>query len=145
MDSAESALQFLHCGSSKCCTGGEMSTLSLLVQLLYLPLYSKFCFPSPPPHCLFFMPLLLLILFSLSPSLLPFCVLLYYCCLCTLHQVCNAIRNQDFTLVEDYITGLKTFRYLQVISHCTTLTYTNVPCVCVVCVCVCVCVVTIGC
>ncbi len=28
-------------------------------------------------------------------------------------QVCSAIHNQDFTLVEDYITGLKTLLYLQ--------------------------------
>ena len=29
-------------------------------------------------------------------------------------QVCSAIHNQDYTLVEDYITGLKTLLYLQV-------------------------------
>lgn len=29
-------------------------------------------------------------------------------------QICSAIHNQDFTLVEDYITGLKTLLYLQV-------------------------------
>ena len=28
-------------------------------------------------------------------------------------QVCSAIHNQDFTLVEDYITGLKALLYLQ--------------------------------
>lgn len=32
-------------------------------------------------------------------------------------QVCSAIHNQDFTLVEDYITGLKTLLYLQGISQ----------------------------
>jgi len=31
----------------------------------------------------------------------------------TLVQVCSAIQNQDFTVVEDYITGLKTLLYLQ--------------------------------
>jgi len=28
-------------------------------------------------------------------------------------QICSAIHNQDFTLVEDYITGLKALLYLQ--------------------------------
>ena len=86
------------------------------------------------------MPLLLLLLLLLSFSSV-FCYI--YHCLCTLHQVCSAIRNQDFTLVEDYITGLKTLLYLQVSSHCTTLTCTyscRHVCVCVcVCVCACVC------
>ena len=29
-------------------------------------------------------------------------------------QVCSAIHNQEFTLVEDYILGLKTLLYLKV-------------------------------
>lgn len=29
-------------------------------------------------------------------------------------QVCSAIHNQEFTLVEDYVTGLKALLYLQV-------------------------------
>jgi hypothetical protein len=28
-------------------------------------------------------------------------------------QVCSAVQNQDFTVVQDYITGLKTLLYLQ--------------------------------
>lgn len=28
-------------------------------------------------------------------------------------QVCSAVQNQDFTVIEDYITGLKTLLYLQ--------------------------------
>lgn len=32
-------------------------------------------------------------------------------------QVCSAVHNQDFTLVEDYITGLKTLLYLHGISE----------------------------
>ena len=28
-------------------------------------------------------------------------------------QVCSAIQNQDFTLIDDYVTGLKTLLYLQ--------------------------------
>ena len=32
-------------------------------------------------------------------------------------QVCSAIHNQDFTLVDDYITGLKTLLYLQGINE----------------------------
>ena len=44
-----------------------------------------------------------------SPPLLLFCVLLYLSLyICTLHQLCSAIHSPDFTLVEDYITGLKT-------------------------------------
>jgi len=27
--------------------------------------------------------------------------------------VCSAVQNQDFTLVEDYVSGLKTLLYLQ--------------------------------
>ena len=34
-----------------------------------------------------------------------------------LFQVCSAIQNQDFTLVEDYITGLKTLLHLQSIKE----------------------------
>lgn len=32
-------------------------------------------------------------------------------------QVCSAIHNQDFTLIEDYVTGLKTLLYLKSIGH----------------------------
>lgn len=32
-------------------------------------------------------------------------------------QVCSAIHNQDFTLVEDYVTGLKALLYLQAIDE----------------------------
>ena len=32
----------------------------------------------------------------------------------TVVQVCSAIHNQDFTIVQDYLTGLKTMLYLQV-------------------------------
>lgn len=28
-------------------------------------------------------------------------------------QVCSAIQNQDFTVIEDYITGLKALLYLR--------------------------------
>jgi dihydropyrimidine dehydrogenase (NADP+) len=28
-------------------------------------------------------------------------------------QVCSAVQNQDFTVVDDYIIGLKTLLYLQ--------------------------------
>ncbi|CAG2216273.1 DPYD [Mytilus edulis] len=32
-------------------------------------------------------------------------------------QVCSAIQNQDFTLIDDYITGLKTLLYLNSIDE----------------------------
>lgn len=32
-------------------------------------------------------------------------------------QVCSAIQNQDFTLIEDYVTGLKTLLYLRSIAE----------------------------
>ena len=32
----------------------------------------------------------------------------------TVVQVCSAIHNQDFTVVQDYLTGLKAMLYLQV-------------------------------
>ncbi|XP_033636477.1 dihydropyrimidine dehydrogenase [NADP(+)]-like [Asterias rubens] len=31
-------------------------------------------------------------------------------------QVCSAVQNQDFTLIEDYVTGLKTLLYLESIG-----------------------------
>lgn len=31
-------------------------------------------------------------------------------------QVCSAVQNQDFTVVEDYITGLKTLLYMKALS-----------------------------
>ena len=34
----------------------------------------------------------------------------------TVVQVCSAIHNQDFTVVQDYLTGLKAMLYLQVFS-----------------------------
>ena len=34
----------------------------------------------------------------------------------TVVQVCSAIHNQDFTVVQDYLTGLKAMLYLQVIT-----------------------------
>lgn len=30
-----------------------------------------------------------------------------------IQQICSAVQNQDFTVVEDYITGLKTLLYLK--------------------------------
>ncbi|GAB1609209.1 dihydropyrimidine dehydrogenase [NADP(+)]-like [Argonauta hians] len=32
-------------------------------------------------------------------------------------QVCSAIQNQDFTLIDDYVTGLKTLLYLQAVTE----------------------------
>lgn len=29
------------------------------------------------------------------------------------HQVCSAVQNQDFTVIQDYLTGLKTLIYLK--------------------------------
>lgn len=31
-------------------------------------------------------------------------------------QVCSAVQNQDFTVIEDYITGLKALLYLRSIE-----------------------------
>lgn len=31
---------------------------------------------------------------------------------CTHFQICSAVQNQDFTVIEDYITGLKALLYL---------------------------------
>ena len=28
-------------------------------------------------------------------------------------QICSAVQNQDFTVVQDYITGLKAYLYMQ--------------------------------
>ena len=36
-------------------------------------------------------------------------------------QVSSAIQNQDFTVIEDYTTGLKTLLYLEVIQSFTVL------------------------
>ncbi|KAK3577518.1 hypothetical protein CHS0354_026474 [Potamilus streckersoni] len=36
----------------------------------------------------------------------------------TVLQVCSAVQNQDFTLIEDYTTGLKTLLYLQSLEEC---------------------------
>ena len=38
-----------------------------------------------------------------------------------LMQVSSAIQNQDFTVIEDYTTGLKTLLYLEVIQSCMVL------------------------
>ena len=32
-------------------------------------------------------------------------------------QVGSAIQNQDFTLIDDYLTGLKTLLYLESLTH----------------------------
>lgn len=32
-------------------------------------------------------------------------------------QICSAVQNQDFTVVDDYITGLKTLLYLKGINE----------------------------
>lgn len=37
---------------------------------------------------------------------------------CSSLQVCSAIHNQDFTLVDDYTSSLKALLYLKV-NHCT--------------------------
>ena len=36
-------------------------------------------------------------------------------------QVSSAIQNQDFTVIEDYTTGLKTLLYLEVIPSSMVL------------------------
>ncbi|KAG7199458.1 hypothetical protein KM043_014084 [Ampulex compressa] len=38
-------------------------------------------------------------------------------CGASIVQVCSAIQNQDFTLIDDYVTGLKTLLYLQSLSQ----------------------------
>lgn len=35
-------------------------------------------------------------------------------------QICSAIQNQDFTLIDDYVTGLKTLLYLLALEHTST-------------------------
>ncbi|XP_063218840.1 dihydropyrimidine dehydrogenase [NADP(+)] [Bacillus rossius redtenbacheri] len=37
----------------------------------------------------------------------------YLMCGASVVQVCSAVQNQDFTLIEDYVTGLKTLLYLE--------------------------------
>lgn len=37
----------------------------------------------------------------------------YFCCGASAVQICSAVQNQDFTLIEDYITGLKAMLYLK--------------------------------
>lgn len=32
-------------------------------------------------------------------------------------QVCSAVQNQDFTVIEDYITGLKALLYLKSLDY----------------------------
>lgn len=32
-------------------------------------------------------------------------------------QVCSAVQNQDFTVVDDYISGLKALLYLRSMDH----------------------------
>lgn len=32
---------------------------------------------------------------------------------CLPDQVCSAVQNQDFTLIDDYVTGLKALLYLR--------------------------------
>lgn len=42
----------------------------------------------------------------------------YYSKICTFNtQVGSAIQNQDFTLIDDYLTGLKTLLYLKSLAH----------------------------
>ena len=36
---------------------------------------------------------------------------------CCYRQVCSSIQNQDFTVVDDYITGLKALLYLKSSGH----------------------------
>jgi dihydropyrimidine dehydrogenase (NADP+) len=31
-------------------------------------------------------------------------------------QVCSSVQNQDFTVIDDYISGLKTLLYLQALG-----------------------------
>ena len=45
----------------------------------------------------------------------------------TVVQVCSAIHNQDFTLMDDYVTGLKTLLYLQGISELSQWTGQSLP------------------
>ena len=40
-----------------------------------------------------------------------------------LKQISSAVQNQDFTVVEDYITGLKALLYLQVRTYYQDATY----------------------
>lgn len=43
--------------------------------------------------------------------------LINWLCGCVLLQVCSAIQNQDFTLIDDYISGLKAMLYLEAVSE----------------------------
>jgi dihydropyrimidine dehydrogenase (NADP+) len=35
---------------------------------------------------------------------------------CSFWQICSAVQNQDFTVVDDYITGLRALLYLQTLG-----------------------------
>ena len=37
-------------------------------------------------------------------------------CIC-FPQVCSAVQNQDFTLITDYVLGLKTLLYMQSVDE----------------------------
>lgn len=41
-------------------------------------------------------------------------------------QVSSAIQNQDFTVIEDYVTGLKALLYLQVKQNVHLENYVNI-------------------
>lgn len=57
----------------------------------------------------------------------------YVCCYSTVFiQVCSAIHNQEYTLIEDYVSGLKCLLYLQVSYMHIRLLYMHV------CVCICI-------
>lgn len=49
-----------------------------------------------------------------SPLPLPICNLLFSI------QVSSAVQNQDFTLIDDYTTGLKCLLYLQTVQELST-------------------------
>jgi dihydropyrimidine dehydrogenase (NADP+) len=34
-------------------------------------------------------------------------------------QIGSAVQNQDLTLIDDYVTGLKALLYLESLGHCT--------------------------
>jgi dihydropyrimidine dehydrogenase (NADP+) len=37
----------------------------------------------------------------------------YLFCGASVLQICSSVQNQDFTVVQDYITGLKCYLYMQ--------------------------------
>ena len=108
IDSADAGMQYLHVGAA---------ALQVCSLAYFMNIHSTDCFAPHVCSLAYFMNIHSTDCFApqvCSLAYLNLFILLRI--IIVFQQICSAVQNQDFTLIEDYVTGLKTLLYLESIG-----------------------------